>query len=39
MKAGITYENLLYQIRPAFGGNNRSHDHQPGTSPANGDRS
>ena len=20
-KAGITYENLLYQIRPAFGGN------------------
>ena len=31
--------NLLYQIRPAFGGNIVAHDHQPGTPPANGDRS
>ncbi len=28
-KAGKSYDNLLYQIRPAFGGEHRSHDHQP----------
>ena len=38
-RAGITYENLLYQIRPAFGGNIVATIINPGTPPPDGNRS
>jgi hypothetical protein len=37
-KAGKVYENLLYQIRPAFGGNIVGHHRQPRPSSADGHR-
>ena len=38
-KEGKAYKNLLYQIRPGIRRQHRCHDCQPGTPPANGNRS
>ena len=38
-KEGKVYKNLLYQIRPAFGGKHRCYHCQPRTPSSNGNRS